>query len=171
MSYFFPQDYIMSVYKVDFEKLYSKGYRVILFDIDNTLVEHDAAADKKAIKLFKELSKLGFKTALISNNREPRVKSFAQAVGADDYQFKASKPSPYAYGYQIETFGYKPSEALFFGDQVFTDVWGANLAGVRSVLVCPIAKWKEPLQIKIKRFLESIIMHFYKREIKGDLSL
>lgn len=171
MSYFFPQDYVSSVYKINFEKIYHKGYRVILFDIDNTLVEHDAPADKRSIKLFKELSKIGFKTALISNNKEPRVKAFVDAVGADDYKFKANKPSPYAYRLQVETFGFKPSEVLFFGDQVFTDIWGANLAGIRSVLVVPIAKWKEPLQIKIKRFLESILMHFYKNDIKGDLSL
>ena len=51
---------------------------------------------------------------------------------------------------------------FFVGDQLFTDVWGANRAGIMSVLVKPIDKHEE-IQIILKRRLEWIVLFFYKR--------
>ena len=56
MNILFPKDYITSVYQVDFKKLYEEGYRLLLFDLDNTLVMHGEPADLRAKKLFKDLS-------------------------------------------------------------------------------------------------------------------
>ena len=75
-DYFFPDRYIASTYVIDFEKLYEKGVRGLIFDIDNTLVPHGAPADKRAVELFARLKKIGFRCCLISNNQEPRVKMF-----------------------------------------------------------------------------------------------
>ena len=75
-DYFFPDRYIASTYVIDFEKLYEKGVRGLIFDIDNTLVPHGAPADKRAVELFTRLKKIGFRCCLISNNQEPRVKMF-----------------------------------------------------------------------------------------------
>ena len=49
---FFPDEYVASTYVIPFEELYEKGYRGVLFDIDNTLVPHGAPADERAKKLF-----------------------------------------------------------------------------------------------------------------------
>lgn len=84
----YPDEYMDSTYAIDFKKLYNDGYRGILFDIDNTLVPHGAPADERAIALFKKLKQIGFTTCLISNNKEPRVKSFCDKVDSD-YIFKA----------------------------------------------------------------------------------
>ena len=92
----YPDEYMDSTYAIDFKKLYKDGYRGILFDIDNTLVPHGAPADERAIALFKELKHIGFTTCLISNNKEPRVKSFCDKVDSD-YIFKAGKPLPGGY--------------------------------------------------------------------------
>ncbi len=73
---FYPMEYLDSVYQIDFELLYQKGIRGILFDIDNTLVPHGSPADRQAIELFQKLKKLSIKTCLISNNQIGRVKSF-----------------------------------------------------------------------------------------------
>lgn len=59
VSCFFPDTVIGSTYQIDFEKLYAEGVRGIIFDIDNTLVEHGMDADKRAIALFARLKKLG----------------------------------------------------------------------------------------------------------------
>ncbi len=157
----FPDDYIESVYDVDFEALYRAGYRGIIFDIDNTLVEHGAPADFHAIRFFGYLRKCGFKTLLISNNKEYRVKTFAEAVLADHYIYKAGKPMKKAYIRSIRTMGIKRSEALFIGDQIFTDTWGASRAGICSVLVKPVHKWKEEPQIILKRLLEAVVLWVY----------
>ena len=79
---FYPDHEADSAYGIDYKTLYEKGYRGIIFDIDNTLVPHGAPATPQAIEFFDRLRELGFQTLLLSNNKEPRVKSFADAVGA-----------------------------------------------------------------------------------------
>ena len=56
-------------------------------------------------------------------------------------------------------------QVLFVGDQLFTDVWGARRAGIRSILVKPIHP-KEEIQIVLKRQLERVVLFFYKRNQK-----
>ena len=80
---FYPDHEADTAADVPYEKLYEKGFRGVIFDIDNTLVPHGAPADEKAIALFKRLNNLGFYTLLLSNNKEPRVKMFADAVHAE----------------------------------------------------------------------------------------
>lgn len=162
----FPDDYISSIYDVDFQILFDEGYRVVLFDVDNTLVPHNAPADDRSKNFFTYLKNTGFKTALISNNAEPRVKLFCEDVCADGYQFKANKPSAKSYISAIDTFGFSKSQAIFVGDQIFTDILGAKNAGIRTIMVAPILKWKEEIQIILKRFLEAIVLVFYKKYVR-----
>ena len=77
---FYPGEYLDSTYVIDFDRLYEEGYRGIIFDIDNTLVPHGAPADERACALFAHLKELGFQCMLLSNNKEPRVKMFNDAV-------------------------------------------------------------------------------------------
>ena len=131
---FYPDDYVDSAYEIPYEELYKKGYRGIVFDVDNTLVEHGAPVTERAVALFERLRKTGYDTCIISNNKEPRVRPLAEAV-----------------------------HSFFVGDQLFTDVWGANRAGMMTILVKPIDKHEE-IQIVLKRYLEKIVLHFYKKQ-------
>ena len=134
---FYPDDYIESTYVIPFEELYTKGYRGLIFDIDNTLVPHGAPADERAITLFERLRKIGFDTCLISNNQESRVKPFADRVGSK-YVFDAHKPSTKNYKKAMGLMKTSKENTLFVGDQLFTDVWGAKRTGMKSILVKPI---------------------------------
>ena len=58
--------------------------------------------------------------------------------------------------------GTDTTNTIFIGDQIFTDVYGANLAGIRTILVKPIHP-KEEIQIVLKRYLEKIVLFFYAR--------
>ena len=158
---FFPDRYVVSTYVINFEQLYSEGYRGLIFDIDNTLVPHGAPADKRAAALFDRLKKLGFACCLISNNQEPRVKMFNQDIQVD-YIYNAHKPSTKNYVKAMEIMGTDRSNTLFIGDQLFTDVWGAKRAGIQNILVQPIHP-KEEIQIVLKRYLEHVVLHFYSR--------
>ena len=131
---FYPDIYIDSAYDIDYEGLYNKGYRGIIFDIDNTLVEHGAPVTKKCSDLFDSLRAIGFDTCIISNNKEPRVKPLADACGSR-YVSKAAKPSPVNYIKAMDIMGTDRNNTFFVGDQLFTDVWGANRAGIMSVLM------------------------------------
>ncbi|MDD6195041.1 MAG: YqeG family HAD IIIA-type phosphatase [Lachnospiraceae bacterium] len=158
----YPNDYVESTYVIDFEKLYQEGYRGIIFDVDNTLVPHGAPADERAIALFQWLHTLGYRVTLLSNNKEPRVQQFCEQVVGAEYIFKAGKPKPANYRKAMERMGTDADTTIFVGDQIFTDVWGANLAGIRSVLVKPILPWKEEIQIIFKRFIEALILGGYR---------
>ena len=131
---FYPDQYLASTYVIDFEKLYEKGFRGLIFDIDNTLVPHNAPADDRAVALFERLKRIGYRCCLISNNQEPRVKMFK-------------------------------TNTVFVGDQLFTDVWGAKRAGIPNILVKPLHP-KEEIQIVLKRYLEKIVLFFYRRETR-----
>ncbi|MBE5962657.1 MAG: YqeG family HAD IIIA-type phosphatase [Lachnospiraceae bacterium] len=161
---FYPTDYVNSTYEIDFRQLYEDGYRGILFDIDNTLVEHGADASERAIALFKQLREIGFQVCLISNNNEERVKRFNEKINAE-YIYKASKPSTKNYIKAMDKMGTNVKNTVFVGDQMFTDIYGANRAGIRTYLVKPIDK-KEEIQIVFKRKLEKIVLYFYEKERK-----
>ena len=137
LSTFYPNEIQESTYHINFQEMYSKGYRGVIFDVDNTLVPHGAMADHTCIQLFSELKKLGFKTILLSNNKEERVKKFNEKIGTD-YIFKAGKPAKGNYQKAMQIMGTKKSETLFVGDQLFTDVWGAKRVGIHSILVKPL---------------------------------
>ena len=125
-AFLYPDEYLDSTYSIDFDQLYKEGYRGIIFDIDNTLVPHGAPADERAISLFTHLKELGFHCMLLSNNKEPRVKMFNDAVHVN-YIYKAGKPKPAGYRKAMEVLGTDTSNTIFVGDQIFTDVCGANL--------------------------------------------
>lgn len=161
---FFPDKYVASTYVIDFEQLYKDGVRGLIFDIDNTLVPHGAPADKRAVALFARLKELGFQCCLISNNQEPRVKMFNREIQVD-YVYDAHKPSIKNYVKAMEIMGTDRSNSLFIGDQLFTDVWGAKRAGIPNILVKPIHP-KEEIQIVLKRYLERIVLHFYKKSLR-----
>lgn len=162
---FYPDNEVDSAYDIDYETLYEKGGRGVIFDIDNTLVPHGAPADERAVQLFVRLRRIGFRTVLLSNNKEPRVKSFADSVGSL-YVFKAGKPGGRGYAKAMTDMGTTPENTLFVGDQLFTDVWGAKKMGIVTYLVKPIHP-KEEIQIVLKRKLERIVLFFYHRKMRG----
>lgn len=163
---FYPDCYIDSAYKINFRKYYDAGYRGIIFDIDNTLVPHDAPADDRSMELIQGLKSMGFSILLLSNNKEPRVKMFNDAVKAQ-YIYKAGKPWKKGYLRAMVQMGTEPENTLFVGDQLFTDVWGARNAQIFSILVKPIDK-KEEIQIVLKRYLEKIVLAGYRRKCQKE---
>lgn len=161
---FYPKEYVDSTYEIDFKDFYQRGFRGIIFDIDNTLVPHGFPADERAAALFQKLKETGFSVIMLSNNKEPRVKMFCDAVDAP-YIYKAGKPNPKNYRQACQIMGTNENNTLFVGDQIFTDVWGANKAGLYSILVKPIHP-KEEIQIVLKRYLEKIVLLSYQRAQK-----
>ena len=161
---FFPDEYLDSTYSIDFEKLYRKGFRGIIFDIDNSLVPHGAPADKRAEELFERLKKIGFSCCLLSNNQYERVSSFNQNIQVHFIE-NAHKPARKNYFRAMEIMGTDLRNTVFIGDQLFTDVYGAKRTGMYNILVKPIHP-KEEIQIVLKRKLEKIVLYFYGKEVR-----
>ncbi len=158
---FYPDEYLDSAYVIDYEAFYQKGYRGIIFDIDNTLVPHGAPADARSIQLFDRLKSIGYACTLVSNNDKDRVDLFNRDIGVF-FVDHADKPSRKGYLKAMEQMGTTKETTLSVGDQLFTDIWGSHRIGIFSILVRPISK-KEEIQIVLKRRLESIVLYFYRR--------
>lgn len=103
-------------------------------------------------------------TCLISNNDEPRVKPFAEEVRSK-YIYDAHKPSRKNYIRAMELMGTDKNTTLFLGDQIFTDVWGANRTGIRSIMLEKINP-KEEIQIVLKRIPEKFVLWIWKKRNK-----
>lgn len=164
LQMFYPDLYLDSAYEIHYEELRVRGVRGLLFDIDNTLVMHGAPADEKAVELFAKLKKLGMETCLISNNKEPRVRPFAEAVGSRFIQ-DAHKPSVKGYQRAMQLMGTDEKNTVFIGDQLFTDIYGAKRAGLYCILTKPVDP-REEIQIVLKRYLEKIVLYSYKKACK-----
>lgn len=158
---FFPDEIVPSAYVIDYDRLYAEGIRGVLYDVDNTLVPHGAPPDDRAMALFAHLQALGMKTALVSNNREGRVRRFADRVGTQ-YVCRAGKPSRRGYLSAMKLIGTDRTNTLFVGDQLYTDIWGARRSGLRAVLTRPVHPAEE-LQIALKRLLEKPVLRRYER--------
>ena len=165
LEMFYPRRYEVSTYVIPFDYYHAQGMQGVIFDIDNTLVPHDAPADERAKNLFSHLRALGMDTCLLSNNKEPRVAAFAEAVGGSNYIYKGGKPGVKNYKKAMELMGTSLNSTIFVGDQLFTDVYGAKRTGIRSFLVKPINP-KEEIQIVLKRYPEALILFFYRRDKK-----
>lgn len=162
MNNLYPNRYFDKKEDVPFRKYYNRGYRGIIFDIDNTLVPHDAPADSAAISFICYLKELGYEICLLSNNDEERVSSFNKPLGVQ-YIYKAGKPLRKGYEKAMEILGTDQSNTLFVGDQIFTDVWGARRTGIFSILLDPINP-KEEIQIVLKRIPEKFIKWRYRKK-------
>ncbi len=158
---FYPDVWVDSAYDIDFTELYKKGYRGIIFDIDNTLVPHGFDADERSIALMEKLKSIGFEICLLSNNKQERVERFNRDIHVK-YIFDAHKPSGKNYEKAMELMHTDLKTTAFIGDQLFTDVFGAKRIGILNILVKPINP-KEEIQIVLKRYLEKVVLHFYKK--------
>jgi len=79
-KYLFPHEYTDSVFSIDYEKLYQKGYQAIIFDIDNTLVHHGEDSTNDVDELFRFLHNIGFKTLVLTDNSEERTQKFLSNI-------------------------------------------------------------------------------------------
>lgn len=151
-----------SAYDIDYAKLYGRGFRALIFDIDNTLVPHGADATPQAEDLLRNLRTMGFKVLLLSDNNRARVRQFNHSIHAP-YIYDAHKPSPRAYKKAVQMIGVKPAEAIVVGDQLFTDILGANRARLASVFVRYIG-YGQPGWKGWRRLAENIVLAFIKRK-------
>jgi hypothetical protein len=163
MKILYPDEYLSQVYDINFERLYGQGYRAVLFDVDNTLVPFDQLdAHDELIGLMATLKKMGYKVALVSNNSKVRVETLNQGLKVPVMP-NAMKPFTYKLKRILKVIGVDPHNAIFVGDQIFTDVWVGNRLGLYTILVKPI-QTREQMVTFIKRRTERILLNRYLKK-------
>ena len=138
MRIFSPNRYVASVDRIDLDALAAQGKRAILLDRDNTLVPRDAEVAPKTVTAWLDATRAaGFKLCMVSNNwHRDQVMRSSRELGIEAISH-AMKPAPFAVRVALRRLGVKPGEAVLVGDQLYTDVWSGNLAGVDTILVRP----------------------------------
>lgn len=134
LGLFCPQGFAPDVWAIDFAALRRAGYEGLLFDVDNTLVPHGADPTPETDALFAELDRLGFRCLILSDNGPDRLRRFLKNVDAD-FIDNAGKPRKRGYREALRRLGLPPQKVVMIGDQVFTDVLGANRCRIPSILV------------------------------------
>ena len=156
MKIFVPDSYYKNVYDIDYDNLYKKKIKCIMFDLDNTLALIDEGVPpEKVIKFIKNLNKT-FDTYIVSNNNKARIEKFCSHF---DSVFVALAMKPLGKGFRtIQKLGnYDKREMCIIGDQLMTDILGGNRFGCYTILVDPLGK-KDLKITSLNRTLENIIL-------------
>jgi len=134
-----PQGFYPSFTALEPAALAAKGVKLVLADLDNTLVPYKVPEPSGQVVAWKNaLEAHGIRLFILSNSRKPgRAQRFAQALGVP-FQGHSGKPRKQGYLKAMERMGVKPAETVMVGDQIFTDILCANNAGVTPLLVRPI---------------------------------
>ncbi len=150
-----PLDVVDHVSKVDLKAYQEKGFKTLLIDVDNTLIPYDDRALKPWHEAFrKEIDTYGFNVILVSNNAQAKIEEFSNAFKAP-FIHRAQKPSRRGFRRALKMVNANISETIVIGDQLMTDVYGANRLGVKSILVRPIRSKTEKWYTKLTRRLET----------------
>ena len=155
MKCFQPKMYFRIIEDIAIKTLQKRNIKGLILDIDNTLVPpHTPEADEKA-KRFVYRMQEEFKICIVSNNIYERAEKFANSFPVD-FICDGNKPAKRPFLLALEKLKLEPHEIAVIGDQIFTDVWGANRMGMVSVLVNPVCD-REGKFVKFKRLLEKLV--------------
>lgn len=163
MALFYPTLYRRRITDVTAEDLHHLGVRGVLLDVDNTLTTHDAPDLAEDVKTWiSAMREQGFLLIIVSNNSPERVAPFAAKIGLP-YAAHARKPLPTGYRAASAEINVPLKECVAIGDQIFTDVMGANLAGIPSILLEPIQPEVDQKFIVFKRKIERPMLNTRKQ--------
>jgi HAD superfamily phosphatase (TIGR01668 family) len=152
-----PDWYYTSVHAIDLDALWASGVRVLLMDLDNTLLPRDTNVIPDGLRGWAAgLPARGFRVCLVSNNFHERVRVVAAQLGFDIVDH-AVKPLPFAFLRALARAHASRRESVVVGDQLFTDILGGRLLGMRTVLVSPLSDADLPHTLLLRR-LEALVL-------------
>lgn len=153
-----PNIYLKKVEDITIEMLIKNKIKLLILDIDNTLIDYYKNLSEEVVNWAKEMKGQGIKLYILSNtNNEEKVKKVAEKLGIQ-YKHFAMKPLKRGFKYVQKETNIKPENIAVVGDQIFTDVLGGNRSQMFTILVDPIddkkdywyTAWKRPIENKIK---------------------
>jgi HAD superfamily phosphatase (TIGR01668 family) len=146
-----------SVQHIKFDDLKKYSIKGIVLDIDNTLIDYNEYLSDEVKKWIYEAKEQGFKLCILTNtSKEKKAKKVSHELQLE-YIKLAKKPAKSGYKKAIKLLGFKPEEVAMVGDQLFTDVLGANIMKMVSIYVNPINE-KEAWYTKFKRPIEKWLL-------------
>ena len=165
----YPKEYLNSVKDISIELLNKNNIKGLILDVDNTLISLDKKMPAGIVEWVKNIKANGIKICILSNsNKIDKVEAVAKLIESP-YIFFGKKPLKSGFLRAQNILKLKAGNIAVVGDQIFTDVIGANRCSMFSILVKPIEE-KDYLITKIKRPLEKMIIKSYqKKKLKSSL--
>ncbi len=162
-------DYVFkTIYDIPLEKLYEDGIRLILTDLDNTLISYaETLPHEKLFEWKKKIEELGFEFILVSNSRKDRVDKFAKAFDIP-YQKFSTKPLKRGIKRAMEkiaTKKYDKNQVLLIGDQLMTDILGAKRCKIKAGLIHPVDKSSDIKATRLNRKMEQFFLNRIKKKM------
>ncbi len=154
----FKPNYVFnSVCDITPQFLAQQGIKALILDLDNTLTTHNNPRPANGVlEWISQMKGQGVKLIILSNNHYPRIKPFADALGLD-FVTEAGKPLTGGYKRAVKQLGFTKAEVASVGDQIFTDVLGCNLAGIKCIFTFPI-EYETGFWFRVKRTLEKPLL-------------
>lgn len=160
---FIPDFYYENISCINLDVLKKKGIKFVICDVDNTLDSHNVPRPSEtAVAFLKKLEDYGFTVCIISNGKHERVKEYLSDYNLE-YIAKAGKPLKKSYIKAMKKIGADANSCAFIGDQIFTDILGANNVGLTTILVTPIERYENAF-FYLKRALEKIVISKITKE-------
>ncbi len=166
----YPKKYLENTTKITEQLLKENDIKGIILDVDNTLIYYNKTLLDGVEKWCENLKNKGIQFCIVSNNcKKENVKEIADRLGIKYISF-AMKPMKRGLKKAQEIMKLDARDIAVVGDQIFTDVVGANRLGMFSILVKPLER-KDIFITKIKRpFEEAVIKKYLKMEgAKGNV--
>lgn len=158
----YPKEYFNSVKDIKIEFLNKNNIKGLILDVDNTLINLDKQMPAGVSDWAKNLKENGIKMCILSNsNKIKKVEAVAKIIEVP-YIFFAKKPLKSGFLRAQKILKLENENIAVVGDQIFTDIIGANRCGMFSILVKPIEE-KDYLLTRIKRPLEKFIIKKYEK--------
>lgn len=155
---FFPDERAATVEDVDYDKLINLGIQAVIFDLDNTIAKWgDDSLAEEIIELFERLTSRGLKVGILSNSRREKIEDFVIDLPFP-HLFNANKPSLKGFRTMLAKLDVSPDQAAMIGDQLFTDVLGANRLDMYTIRVEPIDPDREYRFTKVNRIGEKVLL-------------
>lgn len=165
---FIPNEYYKSVYDVEYERLYKEGFRLILTDLDNTLINYeDKLPNNKTKEWYDKVINIGFDVVMISNNKKKRVMPFAEMLNMKAV-YLATKPFKRGFKKALKLSEYNIEQAFVLGDLLLTDIYGGNKMGIYTILIEAIKRTHERRLTKMNRFIEKRYLNRIKKKYSDD---
>ena len=159
-----PDLLIGAVEELEVERIRGLGLDTLLLDVDGTLKRYGRNDVAPEVAAWIEATRgAGIGLCLVSNGLGRRIRGFAEQLRLPCVA-KALKPLPFGLWAAVRKMGASPERTAIVGDQLFADVLGARLAGIKSILVRPIHPEEEPWFTQLKRPLERGLV----RKISSD---
>jgi HAD superfamily phosphatase (TIGR01668 family) len=160
LNFLFPNYRFDCITQIHRKWLKEQEIYSILLDVDCTLKYYSSTTVLPEIASWLERKqKQGFQFCLLSNGRRFRIKQLADELNIP-FLAPAYKPFPSSCQRAMRMLYIDPQYTALIGDQVFTDVVAANLAGIRSILVTPLRPQEEPIFARVKRPFERLVLRF-----------